>query len=576
MTLSLTASFIPLLFMGGIVGKIFREFAVTLAVAIFISGFVSLTLTPMLASRFLSKHHKRRSVLGALGDSFNRALQNVYEKGLRVVLNYRKITLLCGLLSLGVMILLFKVLPLDFIPHDDIGYVHMFTQGSEGLPPEDMIQFKQKLDPILQADPAVEALASWAFSGQGIAFVRLKPENERDPTALVVARLQAQVSQVPGTRTFLSSVPLLNLGVGGGVGNNRFQYQIKSRDLDELTRFATLLKEKIQADPRFQSVSTNMVLDKPQLDVEILRERAAMLGITAEAVENALLDAYAGGTITNIESSQMIYDVTYGLQAKYQQDKASLEKLFVKSDTTGESIPFATVANWKEGVGPKTIYHLDQFPTASIGFSLAEGILLADAIQALEEKAREILPPTITGSMVGIAKVFADTFGNLWFLIAIAVLTSYIVLGTLYESFIHPITILSTFPLAAIGGLITLFIFQEPLSLYSLVGIILLIGIVKKNGIMMVDHALEVEKHHGESSAEAIYEACLVRFRPMMMTTFAAIFGALPIAIGVGASGAVRRPLGLVIVGGLLFSQMLTLFLTPVVFLALDKMRKRG
>ncbi|NGX42514.1 MAG: Multidrug resistance protein MdtB [Chlamydiae bacterium] len=576
MTLSLTASFIPLLFMGGVVGKVFREFAVTLAIAILISGFVSLTLTPMLASRFLSKRtQEKRSTVGLWGDRFNHTMMTLYKKGLNVVLRHRKTTLLCGALSLVVMVALFKTLPMDFIPHDDIGYVWVLTEGSVGLPTKEMIRYKKSIDEILKQDLNIEDFGTWTWEGTGMALIRLKPPKDRNPTQQVVFGLQGQLSQIVGTRSFVFSIPLLNLGIGGGGQNNRYHYTIKSRDLDELAHYVGLMKEKIQSDSRFQNVTSSLTLNKPQLNIEILRDRASMLGISAEEIESTLLDAFAGGTITNIETSQMVYDVTFGLQSEFQQNKASMEKLFIKSRSTGKNIPLATVAKWKEDVGTKDIEHLDQFPTAQISFALAEDFSIAEAIQSVEESARAILPPTTTGSMAGIAKVFAETFGNLWFLIGLAILVSYIVLGTLYESFLHPITILSTFPLAAIGGLITLYIFGEPLSLYSLVGIILLIGIVKKNGIMMVDHAVEAEQHHGKTPFDAIYEACLVRFRPMMMTTFAAIFGALPIAIGIGASGDVRRPLGLVIVGGLLFSQMLTLFLTPVVYLTLDRLQER-
>lgn len=574
MTISLVASFIPLLFMGGLVGKVFREFAVTLSVAILISGFVSLTLTPMLASRFLRKrNHDQRTFLARMGDEFNHKALNLYKSALRGALVHQELTWGLALGSLVGLIILFKVLPMKFIPGDDIGYLFVVIQTKEGLATLKQIDHQKEVTKLLQNEPGVDEFVAWNFSGQGAMFVKLKPISKREPTKDIVQRLNGQLFQIPGIRGFVSSVPLLNFSLGEG-GDDRYRYRLRSSDFDELVKYTELMTEKLRSVQGLQQVTNNLEMNKPQLNIDILHDWASLYAVSAADIEMTLLNAYAGATITTIDKFSAQYDVTFGLEDKYQKDASSLDQLYVKS-RKGDKIPLSSVSHWSETVGPKAVYHTNRFPSANISFTLDKDLPLDRALEIIRKTARETLPATITGKSEGAAEVFEETLGFIAFLIVIAVVVSYLVLGTLYESFIHPITILSTLPLAMLGGLITLLLFGESLSLYSMVGLILLIGIIKKNGIIMVDYAIEAEKQHNKNSVDAIYEAAVIRFRPIMMTTIAAIMGALPIAIGVGASGAVRKPLGLVIVGGLLISQMFTLFVIPVVYLAFDRLEKR-
>ncbi len=569
MTLSLTASFIPLLFMRGTVGIVFREFAITLALAVLISGFVSLTLTPMLASRLLSqKDTEQKTKVSKIGDAFNRYSLRLYEKALIIVLRYSKITALCGLLCVGGSVWLFKSLPLDFLPHNTIDYAFVGTQGPQGIAPKHLIKYKKTVDNILNDDPSVTDFISWTWQDFGQSFVRLDPKKE-DPTN----RLQEKLSKIPGVFTFVSKVPLLSLNLGGG-SDGRLQYQLRSAEYDELVKVTQNLTEKIRQIPGLLNVKHDLEINRPQVKLEIQRERAALLGISAEEIEMALLNAYANTSITTIETAKGKIQIVLGVRESAQRDVDALEKLTLVSPKTGETIPLSTLTKWSEEAGPNVIHHLNQFPSASIGFTLGPENSMQNTVEEINKLAESTLPPSTIGKFEGAAKAFEETFGDIGFLVLITFLASYIILGILYESFIHPITILSTLPPAAIGGLLSLYIFGLPLSLFSLIGLILLVGIVKKNGIMMVDHAMELRKSSDTPAHQAILEACLVRFRPMMMTTFAAIMGALPIALGVGSSGDMRTPLGLVIVGGLLISQMITLFITPAFYVCLDKLQK--
>ncbi|GAB4227794.1 MAG: efflux RND transporter permease subunit [Chlamydiales bacterium] len=576
MTLSLTASFIPLLFLGGLVGKVFREFAITISSAILISGFVSLSLTPMLCSLLLKKRDKteRKSLIAHLGEQFNERLLELYRVGLNYALKHQKFVLGCGVVTLLGTVALFKILPMRFLPGDDIGYLFVSSKTRVGSSPQEIIKHQKQVTDLVKEDPAIEQMVSWVSSNSGQAFAKLKEPSKREATQTIVGRINQKLAQIPGIRGYAASIPLLDLSLGDS-SEDRYFIRLKGPELAELANYADLLVGKMRQVPGFHNVTSNLEMNRPQLEITLLRDHASIYQVTAQEIQSALLNAYSGHTITHIELPDDQYDVTLGVMDVFQKESPALNQLYVKSRASGKQVPLASVAKWKEIAGPRSIHHVDQFPAATVGFSLDPSIPLNEALSTVKSFAAEVLPPRITWKTEGVAEAFESTFSNLWFLIMIAVLVSYIVLGTLYESFIHPFTILSSLPLAAIGGLITLWVFGESLSLYSLVGLILLIGIVKKNGIIMIDYAIEAEHIHGKSSYQAIYEACLTRFRPMMMTTFAAIMGALPIAIGIGASGAARRPLGLVIVGGLLLSQMLTLFLTPVVFLTIDRLKQR-
>jgi len=574
MTLSLIASFIPLVFMGGLVGKVFREFAVTLSISILISGLISLTLTPMLASRFLGHRLRHdKNFLSRIGDAFNDKTQKIYEKALKGALVHQEVTWGIAIGSLIGMIILFKILPMKFIPSDDIGYLFVIVQTREGLSMDQRISHQKEITKALQKDSNVDEFVTWIFGENGGAFVKLKPLSKREPTKTIVENLNKQFFMIPGVRAFVASVPLLNFSLGEG-GDDRYRYRLRSSNLEELIEYTGIMTEKLKAVSGLEQVTNNLEMNKPQLDITILHDRASLYGVSATDIENTLLNAYADSPITTIDTPTAQYDVTFGVEKEYQTDIQALDRLYVKSSVSDKRVPLSSVSEWKETVGPKAIHHTNRFPSSSIAFTLSKDLPLDKALEIVRQTARETLPDTITASTEGAAEVFEETLGYMFFLILIAVLVSYLVLGTLYESFIHPITILSTLPLAMFGGLITLAIFGMPLSLYSLVGLILLIGIIKKNGIIMVDYALEASKA-GKSPMDAIYEAAVIRFRPIMMTTMAAIMGALPIAIGVGASGEVRQPLGLVIVGGLLISQMFTLFLIPVVYLSFDKLEKK-
>lgn len=575
MTLSLSASFIPLVFMGGLVGKVFREFAVTLAAAVLVSGFVSLTLTPMLCARFLTRRHiYRKSHVARLGELLNDHLLDYYRSALKVVLKHRSAVLLCGLAALVGTVYLFKTLPMRFLPGDDIGFIFVSTQVREGLAKKQVVEHQKKVTEVLKKDPDVLELITWADSGGGQAFVKLKDVNNRDKTEKIVERINRQLYEIPGIRAFAAGIPLLDLSIGDS-GTNRYKYRLKGTDFEHVAKATDQMMKAFRSTEGFQNVTSNLELKLPQINITILRDLASLYGVTAYDIENVLLDSYTGSAVTTIDLPKDSYDVTLGLKKKYQQSSRDLNRLYIRSKTTGKNIPFSSIAKWEERAGPKKIHRVDQFPSSTIAFTLPQNANLNKIFDQINGMEREILPATVTGKIEGVGQAFQETFGSLWFLVGLAIIVSYIVLGTLYESFIHPITILTTMPVAMIGGLITLWFFDQPLTLYSLVGLILLIGIVKKNGIMMVDHALEAEKDKGKSSYDAIFEACLVRFRPMMMTTLAAIMGALPIAYGIGASGTVRQPLGIVIVGGLMISQLFTLFLTPVVFLLLEKYRSK-
>lgn len=578
MTLSLVAVFIPLLFLAGLIGKLFREFANTLTIVTIASGIISLTLTPMLCSRFLLKHNEAKK--GKFSDFSNRLnawMLGGYRKALIWNLQHRAAAVIAGGISLILSLYFFMVLPTDFIPDEDIGFIIAYTEAEQGTSSEQMARYQQQVLDILRQQPAIEAISSNSAVPQyrqGIIFIKLISRNQRKPVADIIQELNRKLGIIPGVNVFLKNVPLIDLNIGSQV-RGAYQYLIESLDSDELYRSSTVLIDKMRDDPFFQGISTDLEIKTPQLTVDLKRDQASALGIDAQSFENAFLFGFSGNRISRIQTPIDQYDVILELNRELQKNPVSLDMIYLRSSITQKLVPLSAVATWKEGVGPASINHFAQFPAVTITFNLAPGVPLSDGLARLQALADESLSPQVSGSVKGAAESIRETMNSMAFLIVLTIFTIYIILGILYESYIHPLTILSTLPPAVVGGLLTLYITGRPLSLYAYLGLILLIGIVKKNGIMMVDFALDNIRTKGESAEKSIFDACLVRFRPIMMTTVTAIMGAVPIAFGFGPGAESRRPLGYVIIGGLLVSQLITLFLTPIIYLYLEPMRER-
>lgn len=579
MTLSLVAVFIPVLFMGGLVGRLLSEFAVTIGVAILVSGVISLTLTPMLCSRFIRPPSTiRHGHLYAVSERFFRGMLNVYAWGLRGVLRHRRLTMLFSLAVLVATVYLFRKVPQGFFPSEDAGRISAQTEGAEGTSFEAMVRYQQAAAEVVRADPRVEAFMSSVGGGgramgsnAGSMFIKLKPRAQRDASVdQVIQDLRPKLAAVPGIRVFLQNPP--TIPIGGRMAKSQYQYTLQSPDTNDLYRYAPVLAEKMSDLPGFQDVTTDLQLANPQITVQIDRDKATTLGVTAAQIESALSYAYAAQQISTIYAPNNQYQVILELADEYQANAAALSLLYVRSDR-GTLVPLDAVADLVPTVGPLSVNHSGQLPAVTISFNLQPGHALGDAVAAVNDLARETLPADMSTSFQGTAQAFQASLGNLITLLIVAILVIYMVLGILYESFFHPITILSALPFAGFGALATLLIFKVELSLYAFVGIIMLIGLVKKNGIMMIDFAIEAQRSAGKPPLDAIYEACLIRFRPIMMTTMAALMGTLPIALGYGAGAESRQPLGLAVVGGLLFSQLLTLYVTPVFFVYMEKLR---
>ncbi|MEH2212380.1 efflux RND transporter permease subunit [Nostoc sp.] len=646
MTISLVAVFIPILFMEGILGRLFREFAVTISVAILVSGVISLSLTPMLCSRFLSPpHHEQESEgvgeqgsrgaeeQGSVGaweqmsmeeilnsqspvsnsllpeeappspapslqsriKNFNRRLYNFsenifnvilggYDWSLKKSLKYHRTTMVISGAILVATVYLFIIVPKGFVPNADVGQITATTQASEDISFDEMVKHQQAVAAIAYRDPNVDSINSSVGAGgpnasanAGRILIELKPRHERHLSAdEVVQELRPKLSVVPGIKVFLQNPPAIN--VGGQQTKAQYQFTLQTPNIQELYQYAPALEEKLRSLSDLQDVNSDLQIKNPQIKVDINRDQASALGLTANQIETALSNAYGTRQVSTIYAPDSQYQVIMGVEPKYQQNANALDLLSVRAPS-GQLVPLNAVATLSKDVGPLTINHKGQLASVTFSFNLKPGVSLGNVTGKIEELARQTLPPTISTGFQGSAQAFQSSIQGLGLLLLVAILVIYIVLGILYENFIHPLTILSSLPSAGFGAILTLLLFQVDLNIYAFVGIILLVGIVKKNGIMMVDFAI-IARQNGKTPYEAIYEACLVRFRPIMMTTMAALMGTLPIALGLGAGADTRRPLGLAVVGGLVFSQFLTLYLTPVFYTYMEswqtKLKKRS
>ncbi len=570
MTISLAAVFIPILFMSGILGRLFREFAVTISTAILVSGLVSITLTPMLCSRFLvvSALHARSRVARLMEWMFQR-LFRCYQWSLGFVLRHRPIMLVVFVAVLVATEQTFVSIPKGFIPDQDNDSLNINVQAAQGTSYYEMVSYVKRISDIINRNSSVDTF--FASTGGGFGSmntarfnIQLVPRRTRPLTASQVAQqLRPQLLGFPGFRAFVSLPPALQ--IGGRMGNSAYNLTVQSANTDELYGWAARLENAIAPLPEVQDVSDDMQMKSPRLNLVIDRDKAAVEGLSASDIESALYEGFGPQWSSTIYGPTAQYKVLLELDPKYQAQADSLKDIAFRS-SSGALVPLESVVTSEETVGPQTVNHAGELPSVTISFGLRPGVSLGAAVDRITRTASDVLPPTVTTAFQGSAKVFQVSMQNLGLLLFIAIGVVYIVLGMLYESYIHPVTILSGLPSAGLGALITLRLFGNELNVYSFVGLIMLVGIVKKNAIMQIDFALEAERQHGKSPADAIYEGCLIRFRPIMMTTMAALLGSMPIALGFGAGGEARRPLGLVVVGGLLVSQLVTLYLTPVVY----------
>ncbi len=578
-SISLVAVLIPLLLMGGIIGRLFREFAVTLAMTIFVSMAVSLTLTPMMASRFLRAHgevkHGRFYQLSERGFD---AMLRAYEKGLDLALRWRRTTLLIFFATLALSVYLFMIIPKGFFPQQDVGLITATSEASQDISFKDMVKQQETLGKIVQNDPAVASVAM-AIGGSGRAgnngnlFITLKPLSQRDASAQqIIARLRPKLQKVVGANLYMQAAQDVRLG--GRPTRTQFEFTLQDANLDELNEWAPKILSKMQTLPQLRDVATDQQTNGTTLQLKINRDTASRYGITPQLIDDTLYDAFGQRQVTQYFTQLNSYHVILEVLPELQGKIDSLEKIYVRSPTTGDQVPLSTFATWTSApVRPLSISHQGQFPAITISFNLAQGVALGQATDAVQKAMTDLgTPATLNSSFQGTAQAFQQSLGTVPLLILAALVVVYLILGILYESYIHPITILSTLPSAGVGALAILMAFGYDFSLIALIGVILLIGIVKKNGIMMVDFAIAAERDEHMTSEQSIRQAALLRFRPIMMTTMAALLGGVPLMLGTGTGSEIRQPLGYAMVGGLIVSQALTLFTTPVIYLYLDKL----
>jgi len=578
MTLSLAAVFIPVLFMGGVVGRLLHEFSMTIVMAVLVSGFISLTLTPLLCSRFVRPPGEvKHGRLFLVSERFFSAMLRGYDVSLQWVLKRRRLTMAVFVVLLVVTGYLLVIIPKGFLPSEDTGQIFAFTEAAEGISFESMTQHQLQLAQIVSQDPNVDSFMSSIGASTtaptlntGRMFMRLKPRSERRLSAdQIIQELRRKFAVVPGIRVYMQIPP--SGRIGGMMTKSQYQFSLQSPNIAELYAYAPLFEAKLRELKGFLDVTSDLQIRNPQVNVVIDRDKAKVLGLTPQQIEDALYSAYASRQISTIYAPNNEYQVIIELEPSYQEHPSALDLLYVRS-ASGDLVPLTTVSSTTRNLGPMTINHLGQLPAVTVSFNLANGTSLGEAVTQVEKVARSTLPSTISTSLQGTAQAFEASMQGMGILIAVAILVIYLVLGILYESFIHPLTILSGLPAAAVGALLTLMIFRVELNLYAIVGVIMLIGIVKKNAIMMIDFALDAERKEGKTPAEAIYQGCLIRFRPIMMTTMAALMATFPIALGLGAGGESRQPLGLAVEGGLIFSQVVTLYVTPVIYTYLDEL----